>query len=74
MAGFCPPPRRQRSEGAGRRRFVRGRSGRGVVAMEPEGTVSFLQGIQWDQTNAGNSSLTTHPRRAQKDLSEPTLT
>lgn len=41
---------------------------------KPEGTASFLQGIRWDQTTAGNSSLTTHPRRVQKDLSEPMLT
>ena len=74
MAGVCPPPRRERSVGAEGDVLCVGRSGRGVVAMEPEGTVSFLQGIQWDQTNAGNSSLTTYPRRAQKDLSEPMLT
>lgn len=29
MAGVCPPPRRERSVGAGRRRFVRGQKWKG---------------------------------------------
>lgn len=49
-----------------------------VVVMktkeQEEGTVSFLQGIQWDRTNAGDSSLTIYPQRVHKDLDELTLT
>lgn len=41
---------------------------------QEEGTVSFLQGIKWEQTNAGNSSLTTYPQRVHKDLYERMLT
>lgn len=41
------------------------RGGSGMVVMktreQEEGTVSFLQGIQWDQANARISSLTILP-------------
>lgn len=56
-----------------------GRGGKGAVVVmttreQEEGAVSFLQGIPWDRTKAGDPSLTTCPQRAHKDLDEPTLT
>ena len=63
MTGFCSTESSQ--WGLGGDIVYVGRGGRGMVVMktgeQEEGTVSFLQGIQWDQTNAGNSSLTTYP-------------
>lgn len=73
------PHTESRQRGLGGDILYTGRDGRGMVVVmktgeQEEGTVSFLQGIQWDRTNAGDSSLTTYPQRVHKDSYERSLT
>lgn len=75
MAGFCPSHRA--AVGLGGDTVYVGGGGRGMVVMKTESRrrarlVSTRHPM--DQTNAGNSSLTTYPRRVPKDLYERMLT
>lgn len=74
MAGLCSAHRA--AVGREETLYVGG-GGRGMVVMKTESRrrarlVSTRHPM--DQTNAGNSSLTTYPRRVRKDLDELTLT